>query len=309
MWTGPDHHALGRDSADVVHAFSPMHAAWAPALTFPGGGRFTGACQSVVEDTTTRHAYSARHNAWVAGPAKDPTAIHEIVWGGSAYGARNRSTGELVFWHERADQWISTSLAGTGVPVRAAGRNVLVLDATGLVPAGAMLAFSAQRGDLIAAPGFAGVPLAPAVAEENVAWVRDSAATLHAFASPAHNHTWFQWPLDTEYQVFAPVAGPPVPMRTMIRGNSGDQAFLAIAMAPLFPGLPLPPFGTLRLDPATLVLVLGGGVVGTNGLIGAPIELNVTGGAACLQVWSQGLLFSGGSVTLLDPVPEPAVWF
>src|SRR5204863_1875699 len=128
-------------------------------------------------------------------------------------------------------------------------------------------------------------PLAPPVVEENVAWVRDSANMLFAFGSPADTHTFFQWPLDTEYQVFSPAALPHVPMKTLVRGSSGDLAFLLLALAASYPGIPAP-VGTLYLDPSVLILPPRiGGMVGTNGLIPAAIELAIPGTPASAGLW------------------------
>ncbi|MFY9341717.1 MAG: hypothetical protein WAT39_04465 [Planctomycetota bacterium] len=308
--TGPDHLAVGRDSTGIVHTFSAMDAAWAPDLPFAGSvSTFTGHCQAVIENAATRFAYSLRNNAWVAGPAKDPAVVHSVAWGGSAYGERNPSSGELVFWHERRSQWLTTSLTGTGTVNRYAGRNVLLLDATSLVPPGPMQAFSAQRGDLVAAPGFVGTPVGTPKVDENVACVRDGAGLLHAFGSPADTHTWYQWPLDTEYQVFTTAAMPPVPMRTMVRGNPGDLGFDLLSLGANFGGVPFPGIGTLYLDLAFGLVVLGPGVVGANGLLLAPIELSILAAPGSAGLWQQGLTFGTSGAALLGPVPESARFF
>ena len=297
-----------QDTAGTVHAYSPIHAAFAAAVPPIGTNLRVGLCYAVVQNGVQRYAYSTRHNAWVAGPAKNPAGAYTMGAPGSLVAMRETGPGLLAMFHERQNAWLSGTIAGAGVPNYVGMRNVLICDATGLVPAGQVLGFSAQRGDWVGAPGFAGNPVGAPLVDECVAVVVDAAGTLHAFGTPAATHSWFQYPLDSEFQVtHDPVTGTAVPVKSMLRGNPGDTAVQVVGLAPFFAGLPIPGLGTLLLDPAMIVLALPGGVVGTNGLLPAPIQLPLPGVPLCAQLWSQGLLVpAAGAATLLGPVPEPA---
>ncbi|MEZ5966513.1 MAG: hypothetical protein R3F56_21940 [Planctomycetota bacterium] len=301
---GADSLALGRDTTGVIHTFSPQHAAWAPPPPVSGTLLLVGACYSVVETADARYAYSSRHNVWVAGPPKDPGAVH--VWGASssAFIGLDTNSRDVVAWHERYGAWLHASLPGAGSPSFAGNRNVVVVDASSLVPAGPVLGFSAQRGDFVAAPAGVGAPIASPVAEENVAWFRTADNAIHAFGSPADSHTWFQWPLGTEYQVTRSAA-PPAPVKLMLRGAAGAPAFVIIALAPLYPGKPVPGFcGSLLLDPSSLIL-LPLATIGGNGMLPAPVEIPLPGFPVCAGLWTQGIVLSAACPTLLGPVAEP----
>ena len=96
----------------------------------------------------------------------------------------------------------------------------------------------------------------------------------------------------------------------MVRGTSGDVAFLLLALAPSYPGLAIPGVGTLYLDPASLLLPpLIGGTVGSNGLIAAPIELAVPGAPGSAGLCQQALRFLGATPALAELVSEPARFF
>ncbi|MEZ5964659.1 MAG: hypothetical protein R3F56_12490 [Planctomycetota bacterium] len=298
--TGPNSLALGRDSSGVVHTFSAATGAFAAPLSMPTGAVVVGPAMAYAYDATQRRALAARHGGWIAGPAKDPLATYSHGFVGSLAAERNDLTGELTLWHERANAWVSVPVASTVTPTYVGRRNVLIVDAT--AGGGQVFGLSAQRGNLVAAAGIVGTVVARG-ADENVGYVQDSGGNLHAFGSPNATHSWFQYPLDSEFQAFAD--STPIPSKTMLKGTPGAVTALLISAAPLVPPLVLPGTGTLYCDILTgPYVVVYGPAIGTNGLLPAPITLTLLGAPACFELCSQGLTLAG-SFALLGDAAEP----
>src|SRR5690606_13426671 len=89
-----------------------------------------------------------------------------------------------------------------GTPhVMTPGRNLVVFTPSAGALAGAVQAYSVQRGDAIS-PGALPMPLAVGpVAEENVAMLVDGGGALWAYGSANDGHTYYQWPNGTEYHI------------------------------------------------------------------------------------------------------------
>ena len=119
-------------------------------------------------------------------------------------------------------------------------------------------------------------------------------------------HTWFQWPLCTEYQIFPDSTGIPSIYRYSIKGTTGLSAWWVVSLITYFPGMPLSGGGYLYLLPPYLVM-LDMGSIGTDGMVHGSIDLPSDSSLPSLQIWSQGaLILSSGAPQGVGNVPEPA---
>jgi hypothetical protein len=311
---GGEHLAIARDSAGAVHAYSPARTNWSVApLVSTTASLAVGAAVASFEDATQRYAYSARDGAWFAGPAKFAGSTYASVLGGSLYGeidATGAAAGTFQHFHERRGAWVMTPIGGLGLPLYYPGRNALLVDATAVGGLG-LVAISAQRGDAIPAPGFAGSPVAPPIVEENVVIARDVLGVLHAYGSANPTHAQFQYPLCTETQGRVPPATSPCPMRFGVRGMSGQFALLALSAAPNFTGTTLP-FASgsvlLNVGPGAFLGLYGMGLIGASGIAAKSFGGLLVGPPLGLEIWSQGVLVdpATGATAMVQPMPEPA---
>lgn len=298
---------IGRDSDGCVHAFSPMTAAWAAIQPGLGAKLTLGASFAIVDYPANRWSYSTRSNEWVLGPMKNPAADYVQAGAGAVYAECNVLTGELAFWHERQNKWLTAQLPVLGVPEITGTGNVLVVNAATMSLLGPVIGFSAERGDWFNAPPF--IPVGVPTLDDHVAWFLGTDARIHAFASPVDTNSWFNWPLGTEYQVLTPAA-PNVPLKVMLKGKPGDSAVLILGPAPLFQGIGLPPLGgKLLIDPLFQLIIEPVGVIQPNGLLPGPVQMYANLPAYSLGIWAQGFMFDSVHATFLGPVPEPIRFF
>ena len=287
--------AVGQDAAGEIYAFSATLALWSPPLPAPGA-TITARDSHVLVDVGPQYAaLGARNAVWVAGPAKVAGGIYVTASGESISTVHERNSGMATIFHERQNSWLPLPpVPPVFTPV--GGGNQIWYDDPGAPPFG----ISAQRGD---GTGAIAPTVTPPVLEENVGYALDPGGFVVAFGTPADTHTWFQYPLGTEYQVFS--GGPLLPSRTMIRGRPGDAALLLVGVLPAIPPIPTP-IGTLGLFPAAILVTLPAPApIGPNGLLPIPVEIPIPGPPTVFEAWTQGLLIGGGGPRLAGAIGEP----
>lgn len=94
-----------------------------------------------------------------------------------------------------------------------------------------------------------------------------------------------------------------------VTGEAGDSAFLLTALAPAPQPIPVPPFGNLLLDPASLVVAVAG-PVGPQGSLAVPLAIPANPQLSGLSLPLQGLWVTGmgplaGTLTPLESLDVP----
>lgn len=287
--------AVGTDGAGMTHAFSTIHAAWAPARS--GGISGVGACYTMELTASSRTGYSIQDNKWTAGPARDPARTYRFGGSGSTLLDIDTTTGQITTWLPRESRWDSISVGHKGTPSYYRTHNVILMDTAPMTPKGPVYGFSAQRGDLVSSGAMD--PVEGPFVEDNVGWFRTADNVVHAFGSPQDTHAWFGWFCDTEFQ------GPTAPMKLMIRGTPGDRVFLLFGLDFLHPGLALGGIkGLLRVTPDFILDLGPTNLIQPNGLLDKPYQLPLAGAPPCLGFWVQGALVNAVSASFLGPAPE-----
>ncbi len=184
-------------------------------------------------------------------------------------------------------------------PVLYADRNLLLADQT--LTGGTLHGISAQRGD-VTTLGVATTP--PFALNQNVACAL-SPTGAHALGSVNATHSFYQYPLDSEFSTYAGATPAPVPCKTMLRGTPGDVAVLLVAVAPT--ALPIPPYGTLYCDlGGPHALLSAPTAIGANGLLGTPVAFELAGPFAFpTELCLQGITLSGSTLRLSGSAAEP----
>jgi hypothetical protein len=286
-----DHVAVGVDGL-MLRGYSPITNTFTATIPNYFVPTLSDATVDLTRAGGVHLAYSARWGTWVAGP---PWAAGDVVAAGGSFVARQHLDGSIDIFDERCNMWPPAFAPGVSSTMHA-GRNVLLAQ----LPAGAVHGYSVQRADWTSPAGAAaGAPAAGPAVEDDVGWFVDSAGTLWAFGSPGDLHVWYQWPNDTEYQSVGLTLVPPIspsPLGLSFRGSPGETVHLLLALAPLCPGVSVGAIaGLLCLDPATLQIIPGLGVLGPSGVL--PSIGSIGSVAAPLQftLWMQGYFTAGSS--------------
>ncbi|MEZ5966250.1 MAG: hypothetical protein R3F56_20610 [Planctomycetota bacterium] len=299
---------VAADGLADLHAFSALTNHWAPVQPLPGGfltGQFeVRSCYALAFGAGNRTVYSGRFDVWSAGPPMVGASTHDF--GGSTFAMHDAGTGQLTYWHERTNTWKSLTPGFAGPPTILVDRNVAVVDYSG--SGGDILGISAQRGDVRSLSG--AIPSPPAVApDQNVACVVDTLHMAHALGSPNATHSFFQYPLDSEFQTYILPGAPPLPSKTMVRGTPGDAVSVVFSTAPSSLVLP---FGTLYCDilsaPYFTLPAPAPGVLGADGLLSVPVLLAAPAVVATLELCAQGFTVGPTGLHLVGSAPEPVRW-
>ena len=216
-----------------------------------------------------------------------------------------RSSERVDHWHERFGQWLTAAPPINSSYWIGLGSNAIILDNS--AGGGPVLGFSVQRGNVLPAPPMPSPLVGRPTAEENVAWVRDSAGRIHAFASLAPTHSWYQYPLGTEFAVLSDDLS--VPAKQMLRGRPGERAAILLSVAPLHPVLSIPCWDDLAVSLAAPHVVLPAGVIGPNGLLQPPFSLGLSGPYRCVELWTQGVISGPTCSQFLGSVAEPLRYY
>jgi hypothetical protein len=296
----PEHGCVVSDAGGQFHAFSPAKGAWAPALVMAGATARVGDCVAIVESATGARGWSVRHNAWVAAPgAAAGSTLAYTVEGSIAARVRTPPGGSPVLdaFDERSGGWKTAALDAPVLATSVVANALMLLEGAGVE------GFSAQRSDLVAAPGVT-FPISPTMVGENVILFSDAADLLHAFGSTADGHLFYDWPLGTETHAFARPFAPVQLLRSAVLAEPSALGVLGIATTPFFPGVPVPGLGLLFLLPPLLATQVG--VLPASPFGVAPVSMPIPAGAgAFVELWAQGAWVGASSAALVGNVPEP----
>lgn len=302
-------YAIAANAAGDVHAYSAPTGLWAPVFTptAPVVYEDQGVYAMVVDAAYNVHVYSSRSGQWDGGPTLSPA--YAFAYGGAVACAHNAVTYERTWWHEHTGTW-NDSPGPMAPPTFLTGRNQMLLDHTAAM--GPVAGISAQRGDLIEAPWIPpGGVVTDSWSGQNVACVEVDYVELHAFGSANATHSYFQYPLDSEFAAFTAPAAPTVPAVLTVRDPTavGALVLLLVGLDPPPTPVPLPPLGlcgdlhVIFLDSAFA------GVIGPNGLLTPPypyaISTPVGVYLGAFDVLFQGVTF-GACVTAVGPTAELA---
>ncbi|MEZ5980167.1 MAG: hypothetical protein R3F34_18405 [Planctomycetota bacterium] len=295
----PPDHIGGVDTGGALHVFRPAKNMWSPPLPK------TPADTILVADATLEvrsaltgadRAIATRWAPWVAsGPVGPATA------GTGSVIMHQTPAGVIDSFDERCDMWNATLALGAPHTMTA-GRNLVVFVPAAGVAAGAVQAYSVQRGDLIS-PGPIPLPLAVGpVAEENVAMLVDATGRLWAYGSVNDGHVFYQWPCGTEYHQSASAASlatcKPGLFGYGVRANPGSFSYLLLGTTISCPPVVIPGIcNELWMPFATTSIYSPIGFHDADCMV--EFKVGVSGLAStCIQPWFQPITLDSVSLML-----------
>jgi hypothetical protein len=232
----------GMSAATPVGATVPTHVysahlnQWLSVPGIPAATTYvTGQAVVLYEPGVGLHALSSRGGAWKfqAAATLDFVKSHTSIWTG-------RSGLDLHAFNYRTRRWVSQTLSGVPQHWAAHFDTCIVTD-----PAGGMAYGYSHHLDAWVGRILTGTPIIAAV-EITTGYVNDSGGT-HAFGGAGQLTDTAEWP---DFWRMAVRGGM---LQVEIAGEPFADAILAAAAAPAH--IDLSPYGVLRLDPATLVII------------------------------------------------------